>query len=171
MSFGQWFPVIVFGGAGLLPVLIFAGSAIHKRLLDASHGVNLTTLPEHQRYIHQKALAARWLFGERSNAYWITWAVLTKYNQAPNSLQLPELTAQRIFDELAYKQLISPKVIDGFHVVYTWNLSDETAWREAGKVPTVYRRLLSWARANIGNFVFWLFGLAIGIYIDHFVFK
>jgi hypothetical protein len=62
MSFDQWFPVIVFGGAGLLPVLLFAGSAIHNWALHSAPSVNINALPEQQRYNRQRAFAAGALF-------------------------------------------------------------------------------------------------------------
>lgn len=153
-------------------VLIFACSAIHKRLSHASIALNLNELTGQQRYVYQRALASRWLFEERFNAPWVTWPVLTKHNTAANSLHLPEIVAQHIFTDLQARHLLVPAVAEGNHVVYTWNLSDEAAWREVSEIPSRYKRLVSWLRKNLGAFVKWIVTLIagglIGAYIDRY---
>jgi hypothetical protein len=165
----RWFPVIIFGGAVFGPVLLYAC----KAALRAVTGSDPNTMNEQQRYVYERARAARWLYEHRFQASYINWPVLTKHNTAANSLQLPETLAQHIFTDLAYRGLLVQVVLEGGQHALTWNLGNQAAWDEVCSVPSGWKRIMLWLGENVVRLAMWLVGLIIagivGAYIERHV--
>lgn len=126
-----------------------------------------------REYNKARTAAARWIYENQNGAQWWTHGVLTRRNNAPNSLNMDEGVAFNIFIDPAQRGLLVPAAngMPGYHL----NLGDRAGWDELMDPPGfletwVYGPFLTMLE-SMGQFVFWVVSLGISAAVSAWITK
>ncbi|MFA5234053.1 MAG: hypothetical protein WC390_06590 [Sulfurimonas sp.] len=119
-------------------------------------------------YTQELATAANWIWEHKDEPQFWNWPVLTRHNDAEDSLNFPDTVAWNVFTILEKRGLIDPFMAekDGkTFPAFKLNLNNEIEWEKTKKPPTKWDtefwEPLARTGVNIWTFIVWILSLVI----------